>query len=102
MLVGIDARRISVLTFALGASTVGAAAVLVSLWNVDDRATARLMEVFYRRLLTGRTPAAALREAQVALHRGPGWRAPYYWAGFVLQGDWSRRMTDRRPGTETN
>lgn len=67
----------------------GAARVLVSLWNVDDRATAHLMEDLYRRLLgAGRTPAAALCEAQLALRRDPRWAAPYYWAGFELEGDW--------------
>jgi CHAT domain-containing protein len=72
-----------------GFQYAGARAVLVSLWEVEDRATAELMRLFYRELLQrGRTPAAALRAAQTALRRKPGWRAPYYWAGFVLQGDW--------------
>jgi CHAT domain-containing protein len=67
----------------------GARSVLVSLWEVEDRATAELMRRFYRELLQRRRPAAAaLRAAQLALQREPGWRAPYHWAGFVLQGDW--------------
>ncbi|HKV09288.1 MAG TPA: CHAT domain-containing protein, partial [Thermoanaerobaculia bacterium] len=67
----------------------GARRVLVSLWPVEDRATAELMRRFYREMLDrGRPPAAALRAAQVSLAREPGWGAPYYWAGFVLQGDW--------------
>jgi CHAT domain-containing protein len=67
----------------------GAARVVVSLWNVDDRATARLMAHFYGELLSGgRSPAAALRAAQLALRAEPRWAAPYYWAGFELQGDW--------------
>lgn len=71
-----------------GFQYAGARAVLVSLWEVGDRATAELMRLFYRELLQrGATPAAALRTAQAAL-REEGWRAPYYWAGFVLQGDW--------------
>lgn len=66
----------------------GARGVLVSLWEVGDRATAELMRLFYRELLQrGATPAAALRTAQSVL-REEDWRAPYYWAGFVLQGDW--------------
>lgn len=71
-----------------GFLSAGAGGVLVSLWQVDDRATARLMERFYRRLLMGRSPADSLREAQLSLRRETGWQAPYYWAGFVLQGDW--------------
>jgi len=52
-------------------------------------ATARLMEVFYTKVLKeGLPPGAALRAAQVALSTEERWRAPYYWAGFVLQGDW--------------
>jgi CHAT domain-containing protein len=66
----------------------GAAAVLVSLWRVDDRATAELMARFYRELLrNGRSPAAALRRAQLDLRGETGRRAPYFWAGFVLRGE---------------
>jgi CHAT domain-containing protein/tetratricopeptide (TPR) repeat protein len=67
----------------------GATRVVVSLWDVDDRATARLMERFYRELLVARRPPGeALRAAQLALRRDPRFSAPYFWAGFELQGDW--------------
>ncbi len=67
----------------------GAAAVIVSLWRVDDRATAELMERFYDKLLrAGLRPAAALRSARESMRRERAWQAPYYWAGFVLQGEW--------------
>jgi CHAT domain-containing protein len=63
----------------------GAERLLVSLWQVDDKTTAELMERFYRRLLIDRLPPpAALRAAQEPLRHRP----PYYWAGFVLQGEW--------------
>jgi CHAT domain-containing protein len=73
----------------------GAASLLLSLWRVEDRSTACLMKDFYRRLLEiGKTKAAALREAQLALLRGelhPEWaddyRHPYYWAAFCLIGE---------------
>ncbi|HVS00537.1 MAG TPA: CHAT domain-containing tetratricopeptide repeat protein [Thermoanaerobaculia bacterium] len=66
----------------------GARALVVSLWEVEDEATAELMRRFYEEMLVrGRPPAAALRTAQDALRRQPGRSAPYYWAGFVLQGD---------------
>ncbi|MGH9855441.1 MAG: CHAT domain-containing protein, partial [Blastocatellia bacterium] len=67
----------------------GAARVAASLWKVDDEATAELMAQFYQRMLNDRmSPAAALREAQIAIWRQPRWNAPYYWAAFVMQGEW--------------
>lgn len=67
----------------------GAARVLVSLWDVHDEATAELMAQFYRRLLgpDKLSPAAALREAQLSMARDKRWAAPYFWAGFTLQGE---------------
>lgn len=72
-----------------GFFTAGARQVLVSLWRVEDRATAELMRRFYREMLGQNRPAAAaLRAAQIAMWRDVGWRPAYYWAGFTLQGDW--------------
>jgi len=67
----------------------GAARVLVSLWDVHDEATAELMAEFYRRLLGPEklSPAAALRAAQLSMARDQRWAAPYFWAGFTLQGE---------------
>jgi CHAT domain-containing protein len=64
----------------------GAGGVLASLWRVEDRATARLMELFYRGLASGESEAAALAAAQLAMLREPGRAHPFYWAGFVLSG----------------
>jgi CHAT domain-containing protein len=67
----------------------GAKRVVASLWKVDDEATGALMERFYAGMLSEQlSPAAALRRAQLSLSRQDQWRAPYYWAGFVLQGEW--------------
>ncbi len=67
----------------------GASRVVVSLWKVDDEATAELMTRFYRGMLEqGLRPAAALRAAQRAMLRDERFRAPAYWAGFELQGEW--------------
>ncbi|MEK6321667.1 MAG: CHAT domain-containing tetratricopeptide repeat protein [Acidobacteriota bacterium] len=72
-----------------GLMYAGAARVVVSLWSVDDEATSELMTHFYREMLKkGVRPAAALREAQVNMWKQNRWRAPYYWAAFVLQGEW--------------
>lgn len=67
----------------------GAPRVVVSLWEVDDRATTALMKHFYGGILDlGLSPAEALRRAQLRIRREKDWQSPYYWAGFVLQGDW--------------
>jgi CHAT domain-containing protein len=73
-----------------GAPTVG-----VSLWSVADKSTADLMTDFYRRLLSSPasvnapvSPSAAMRDAQLAMIAGKKYSAPFYWAPFVLVGDW--------------
>ncbi|HEX3551603.1 MAG TPA: CHAT domain-containing protein [Thermoanaerobaculia bacterium] len=67
----------------------GASQVLASLWPVRDRATAELMQRFYHGLFHDGLPAsAALRQAQISLWKERAWRDPYFWAAFVLQGDW--------------
>lgn len=67
----------------------GAARVVVSLWSVNDRATAELMAKFYRKMLKeDQRPAAALRSAQVEMLRSSQWQSPYFWAAFTLQGEW--------------
>ncbi len=73
----------------------GATRVVGALWNVDDEASAALMGRFYEVLQKeGGSPATALREAQRYVREQlddkgrKKWQSPYYWAGFVLQGDW--------------
>jgi CHAT domain-containing protein len=68
-----------------GAPTVG-----VSLWSVADKSTAELMTDFYRRLLgsTNSLSSAAMRAAQLELISGKKYSAPFYWAPFVIVGDW--------------
>lgn len=67
----------------------GARRVVASLWQVNDSATAELMKRFYEGMLVDRlTPAAALRRAQRQLAAVPRWSSPYFWAPFVLQGEW--------------
>lgn len=67
----------------------GAARVVATLWKVDDAATAELMKRFYSSML-GKSlpPAAALRQAQIEMWKQQRWMPPYYWAAFVLQGEW--------------
>jgi len=68
----------------------GAPRVVASLWKVDDRATSELMKRFYQVVLGPErlSPAGALRQAQMSIWKEKQWREPYYWAAFVLQGEW--------------
>src|SRR6266545_3759216 len=67
----------------------GAPRVVASLWNVDDLATAELMKLFYQRMLKdGLQAGAALRAAQLEMSGQKRWASPYFWAGFVLHGEW--------------
>ncbi|NER33804.1 MAG: tetratricopeptide repeat protein [Oscillatoria sp. SIO1A7] len=67
----------------------GAPRVVVSLWSVEDRATAELMAIFYQKMLEENlAPAAALRAAQIEIWQQKEWQNPYYWAAFGLQGEW--------------
>jgi CHAT domain-containing protein len=83
------------LTWAL--FVAGAPSSVVSLWLVDDDSTRALMEDFYRRLTAGAEKgqgatgkAEALRQAQLRLLKGKDgpYQHPFYWAPFVLVGDW--------------
>lgn len=77
--------------------SAGVPAVVATLWAVDDRSTAKLMEHLYEQLAEGKTVAGALRSAQMALRESPGRNHPYFWAGFVLVGDGEVRVhLDRR------
>ena len=68
-----------------GAPTVG-----VTLWSVSDRATVDLMASFYRSLLGARpaAPSVALNAARRTMLARKETSAPYFWAPFVLVGDW--------------
>jgi CHAT domain-containing protein/Tfp pilus assembly protein PilF len=79
----------------------GARTVMASLWKVPDVATAALMRCFYGQMRAGQTKDEALRRAQAEFLAGPvevrgregsperlDVSHPFYWAGFVLAGDW--------------
>ena len=73
--------------------TAGAKSVVASLWSVDDRSTATLMESFYTHLAQGSTVSYALRQAQLDFIKTYGDKAkPYLWAGFEVIGDGTRRL----------
>ena len=73
----------------------GARSTLASLWSVSDRSTALFMKEFYQGLKAGATKAEAVRQAQLAFLKNPdnnpeydGYKHPYYWAAFILAGNW--------------
>ncbi|WP_446382441.1 CHAT domain-containing protein [Coleofasciculus sp. E2-BRE-01] len=67
----------------------GARSTLATLWSVNDESTAQLMVEFYRQLTQSQvSKAQALRQAQLTLLRQPNYQHPFYWAPFVLVGNW--------------
>ena len=65
----------------------GAESQVLSLWKVADDSTADLMAYFYGNLSRGAGRAEALRKAKQQLRTSP-YAHPFYWAPFVLSGDW--------------
>jgi CHAT domain-containing protein len=85
---GKDVRGEGLVGLTRGFMYAGAPRVIASLWAVDDEATAVVMKRFYRQMLVKQQrPAEALRSAQVSILKDQG-LPPYYWAAFVLQGEW--------------
>jgi CHAT domain-containing protein len=68
----------------------GARSTVASLWSVDDAATAALMGRFYEEIASQKvTRAEALRQAQLSILNDPRFRRhPYFWAPFILLGNW--------------
>jgi CHAT domain-containing protein len=64
----------------------GAQTLVMSLWQVDDESTQRLMSDYYRRLAVGADRVEALRSTQLALLADPSSRHPFYWASFIISG----------------
>jgi CHAT domain-containing protein len=86
---GQEVRGEGLIGLARGFMYAGASRVMASLWSVDDEVTSELMARFYRYLEHDKmTPAAALRAAQIDVAKDKRWNAPYYWAGFQIQGEW--------------
>ena len=67
----------------------GARSTLASLWTVSDESTPIFMSTFYQELLKPSvTKAQAVRQAQLNLLKNPNFSHPYYWALFILVGNW--------------
>ena len=82
-----DGREID--SFAELAQRKSAQAILASLWTVDDESTSRLMIEFYqKRQSDNLTKAEALQKAQLSLLKDSRYSHPFYWAPFILIGNW--------------
>jgi CHAT domain-containing protein len=66
----------------------GVETLVASLWKVDDLGTRRLMEGFYANLARGEDVATAMQHSQQALIEDPELHHPWFWASFVVLGDW--------------
>ncbi|HEY9633983.1 MAG TPA: CHAT domain-containing protein [Coleofasciculaceae cyanobacterium] len=86
---GKDVQGEGLIGLTIGFMYAGAKQVAVSLWSVNDTATAELMKKYYQQMLEkGVNSVAALRAAQLEMWKTQAWKAPYYWAAFVVQGEW--------------
>ena len=71
-------------------AVAGARSSLLSLWKVNDNATAAFMESFYTKLRNkeGRADALKATQKEFRMHPIKAWRHPNVWAAFQLSGDW--------------
>lgn len=96
---GKDVKGEGLLGLTRGFMYAGSRSVVASLWKVDDRATAELMRRFYESMFRdGLPPSAALKAAKESLRQQKRWSAPYFWAAFVLQGEYRESIKVRRAG----
>lgn len=88
--IGKELRSEGLLGLTRGFMYAGAERVVATLWKVNDVATSELMKRFYIYMLSEGKPASvALRQAQLDMIKSGGeTEAPFFWAGFVLQGEW--------------
>ncbi len=86
---GRDEKGREIEGFGVIAQQKGAKAVIATLWPVEDKSTSLLMTSLYRNRKTlGLTKIEALRQAQLSLQQQARYAHPYYWAPFILMGNW--------------
>jgi len=74
--------------------SAGVSQVAMTVWDIGDESTADLMRRFYGNIFRrGKPPSLALREAQIAIWKEPGHSAPWFWAGFIAQGEWKLEVS---------
>lgn len=73
----------------------GAETLVMSLWPVTDAVARDTMVGYYARLHAGFGRGDALRQAKLAMLRHSSMHHPYYWAGFIQSGNWTRLQPGR-------
>jgi CHAT domain-containing protein len=67
----------------------GAETQVMSLWKVSDEGTRELMSGYYRRLASGEGRSEAMRQVRLEFLKDPRRAHPYYWASFIVSGEWA-------------
>lgn len=85
---GVGATRVgeSVMGLPYALLVAGNKNTLLTLWAIDDAATAEFMRLFFSKLKAGSTQARSLAETKREFAKDPRWSDPRYWAAFVLYG----------------
>ena len=65
----------------------GASCVIKSLWNVNEKSTKELMVYFHQKLNEGYSAGQSLNMAKRYLKSKQEYSNPYYWSGFILEGN---------------
>lgn len=79
---------LEITSLATSFARAGADSVIASLWNVADDSTRDFMVEFYKNLAAGQSKSAAMQAAQSKLLADARYNHPFYWAPFILMGDW--------------
>ncbi len=86
---GQDMAREGMVGLTRGFMYAGAKQIIASLWVVDDEASAYFMSLFFSEMEQHHLlPSQALRAAQLKMASQERWSSPFYWGGFIIQGDW--------------
>jgi CHAT domain-containing protein len=93
---GKDVKGEGLIGLTRGFMYAGSKGVIASLWKVDSEATRELMKEFYTGYFhRGLSPAAALREAKLAIRKQTRWQSPFFWAAFELHGEYAEPIDVR-------
>lgn len=67
----------------------GARSAIASLWQVSETSTSKLMTAFYKQICNNTYISKALSFAKAQRTLMTQYKHPYYWAGFLLIGNWN-------------